>query len=154
MYREFQRRDDLTVLTLEGMLLELLAEMARDTVSLVGKEAPHWLRQATDFLHAHFTQSLTTEMIASAVGVHPAHLMRSFRQRYHCTIGEYVRRLRVEYACHLLATSHSSLGQIAFEAGFADQSHFNHTFKGYMGISPKEFQRISGGASPRQKTHF
>src|SRR5579871_2533405 len=151
MYREFQHRDGLTLLTLEGMLLELLAEMARDPVSLPENRAPRWIGQATDFLHAHFTQNLSAESIASAVGVHPAHLMRAFRQYHRSTIGEYVRTLRVEYACHLLLTSQAPLGQIALEVGFSDQSHFNRTFKRQVGISPREFLRISACASPRQK---
>ena len=154
MYREFQRRDDLTVLSLEGMLLELLAEMARDAESFVENKLPPWLGLAMDYLRAHLTQPLSTEMIASAIGVHPAHLMRTFRRHHKTTIGEYVRRLRVEYACHLLSASCDSLGQIALDAGFSDQSHFSRTFKKQMGMSPREFQSETSPASSRQKMHF
>src|SRR5262249_15469678 len=96
LYREFQKRDSVTPLMLEGMLLELLAQMARDTTVKSEQHGPRWLRQAQDYLHAHFTENLPLDAIAVAVGVHPAHLTRSFRQHFHCTLGEYVRRLRIE----------------------------------------------------------
>lgn len=151
IYREFQQQDNLTPLVLEGMLLELLAEMSRQSSNSTKNDCPRWLRQAQDFLHAHFTEGVSMDGLAAAVGVHPSHLMRGFRQHYRCTIGDYVRRLRVEYACHLLAASDSSPSQIAFAVGFADQSHFNRTFKGFTGMTPTEFQRVSGRASRRQE---
>jgi len=76
--------------------------------------------------------------VAAAVGVHPAHLMRSFRQHYRATIGGYVRKLRVDYACHLLSTSNASPAQVAYAVGFADQSHLHRTFKDFMGMTPTE----------------
>lgn len=151
LYREFQHRDNLSPLVLEGHLLELMAEMSRHSEAGEEKHCPRWLRQAKDFMHAHFRESFAVEAIAAAVGVHPSHLMRSFRQHYRCTMGDYVRRLRVDYACHLLATSDALPAQIAFEVGFADQSHFNRTFKHFMGMTPVAFQKASGRAIVTQE---
>lgn len=152
MYREFQCRDALSALALEGMLLELLAELARDKAGF-GDDTPPWLHQTTEYLHAHFLDTLSTQEIAAAVGVHPAHLMRSFRRHKRCTVGEYMRGLRVEYACQLLSTTDASLSQIALDTGFSDQSHFNRTFKAQTGVSPTEFRAASyKRAICRQKT--
>ena len=84
------------------------------------------------------------DALAAAVGVHPSHLMRAFRQHHGCTVGEYVRRLRLEYACHLLSTTATSLTQTALDAGFAGQSHFNRAFKAFTGMTPSEFRGLSG----------
>lgn len=151
LYREFQRRDSLTPLMMEGLLLELLAQMARETACKPERDHPRWLGQARDFLHAHFRENLSLDTVAAAVGVHPAHLTRAFRQHYHCTLGDYVRRLRVEYASHLLTTSEMLLACIAFEAGFADQSHFSRTFKSLTGMTPAVFQKASGRAGLKQE---
>jgi AraC family transcriptional regulator len=144
IYHEFQHRDNLSLLAMEGMLLELFAEMSRCSTLLNENECPRWLRKATDYVHTHFTECPSIDVIASTVCVHPSHLMRGFRQYHHCTIGDYTRKLRVEYACHLLSTSDTPLGQIALAAGFADQSHFNLTFKGFMGMTPTMFRKASG----------
>ncbi len=151
LYREFQHQDSVSPLALEGVLLELFAAMSRHAIGRAETRCPRWLRQAKDLLHAHSMESLSVEAIATAVGVHPSHLMRTFRQQFGCTIGDYVRRLRVEHACHLLATSEAPPSQIAFEVGFADQSHFNRTFKRCMGMTPTEYQKVSGRASHKQE---
>jgi AraC family transcriptional regulator len=150
IYREFQRQDNLTPLALEGLVLELVAEMSRHDTVLNPNDCPRWLRQAHDFLHAEFTNHVSIHTVATVVGVHPSHLMRGFRQYYDCSIGEYVRRLRVEYACHLLSDTDTFLSEIALSAGFADQSHFNRTFKDRTGMTPVEFRNISGRAHPRK----
>lgn len=151
IYREFLRRDDLTPLMLEGLTLELFAEMSRRASPKTEHRASLWLKEARDYLHAHFTESPTLEAMADTLGIHPAHLTRAFRQQYHCTIGDYVRQLRVEHASRLLSSSDLPLSQIALDAGFADQSHFNRTFKGITGMTPTEFRKISGNAGSRQK---
>jgi AraC family transcriptional regulator len=149
LFREFQHQDDLTPLALEGLMMELLTEMSRRTVNFAEKNVPLWLRQARDFLHAHFTESISLDAMAAAVGVHPDHLTRAFRQHYQTTIGEYARRLRVEYACHLLSTSELPLSQLALDIGFADQGHFSRIFKSGTGMTPAEFRKFSGGAGLR-----
>ena len=61
--------------------------------------------------------------------VHPVHLAQTFRKFYRCTIGDYVRSLRIEFACRQLAATKMPLSEIALLAGFADQSHFTRTFR-------------------------
>jgi AraC family transcriptional regulator len=151
LHREFARRDALSPLVLEGLLLELLAEMSRAAADSEEHRSPHWLRQAREFLHAHFTENIAIDALAAAVGVHPAHLMRAFRQHYRLTIGGYVRKLRVDYACHLLSAPNASPSQIAFAVGFADQSHFHRTFKEFMGMTPTEYRKLRGHATDRQE---
>jgi AraC family transcriptional regulator len=153
LYREFQQRDNLTPLMLEGLTLELLVTMSRQENDTRAGKIPRWLLKAQEFLHAHFTESLSVDAVANAVEVHPGHLMRGFRQHFHCTIGDYVRALRIEHACHLLTERKSaqSLAQIALSLGFTDQSHFCKTFKQLTGMTPTELQNMSGRASLKPK---
>jgi AraC family transcriptional regulator len=55
-------------------------------------------------------------------------------------VGEYIRRLRIEFACHSLSTS-TSLIEVALAAGFADQSHSARAFKLQTGMSPATYRR-------------
>jgi AraC family transcriptional regulator len=144
LYDEFRCTDDVSALAVEGLTLELLAEGARRSPSQVERTPPRWLRQVRDLLHDGFRQRLTLDGIAGSVGVHPAHLARVFRQRHGCTVGDYVRRLRIEYACHCLRTSDTALATIALAAGFSDQSHFSRVFKRQTGMSPAVFRESVG----------
>jgi AraC family transcriptional regulator len=142
LYHEFQIMDAVAPLTLEGLALELLAMATRHPIRDAERSAPHWLRQAKALLHEAYLQNLSMEQIALTVGIHPTHLARAFRQHYHCTVGDYIRTLRIEHARYRLATSDASLGEIAIEAGFADQSHFSRVFKRHTHVTPAEFRRI------------
>ncbi|HEY0050017.1 MAG TPA: AraC family transcriptional regulator [Pyrinomonadaceae bacterium] len=141
IYQEFQRMDAFSMLAIEGLILELLAEASRARVGADEKGSPQWLRQSKDFLHANFTESFTLEEIARVADVHPVHLSRVFREKFGCTIGEYVRRLRVEFASRQILSTEESLGGIAHAAGFSDQSHFNKTFKTAFGLTPAEYRK-------------
>jgi AraC family transcriptional regulator len=143
LYDEFQHLDEVSPLVIEGLTLELLAGCARQGGSTRQRTPPRWLEQVQELLHDRFTEQLTLDDIADAVGVHPAHLARVFRQVHACSVGAYVRRLRVEFACRCLSTSNTSLVEIALAAGFSDQSHFSRTFKRHLGLSPAVFRKSS-----------
>jgi AraC family transcriptional regulator len=143
LYREFLLEDAVSPLAVEGLALEILAEASRRRAHVLERSPPRWLREARELLQERFTESLSLDDVAEAVGVHPAHLARVFRQQYRCTVGDYVRQRRIDFACRALATSDIPLGEIAIAAGFSDQSHFSRIFKRLMGLTPGEFRRIS-----------
>ena len=140
LYREFLHMDAASPLAIEGMALEMLAEVSRRQENLVGHTPPRWLARAVEFLRESFAEPLTISQVASAVGVHPVHLAREFRRFHRCTIGEYIRRLRVERACCQLNKTNVPLAAIAAGAGFSDQSHFSRTFKRLMGMTPAQYR--------------
>ena len=140
LVKEFHLMDTGAGLIIEGLTLELLAETARRSAQNIGPTIPYWLKQARDLLHARFAEHLTLDEIASEVGVHPIHLASVFRQKYHCTVGEYTRQLRIDYACRELAKGETPLAIIALEAGFANQGHFSSTFKRLTGFTPASYR--------------
>ena len=144
LYVEFSREDSASALAIEGLLLEIFAEMARaDSMPDRGK-LPGWLRRATEIVEARFLERLSLNAIASEVGVHYVHLSRQFHKYNRCTIGELIRRRRVQYASHLLAHTETPLAEIALTCGFSDQSHLSFLFKRYMGLSPSKFRSLAG----------
>jgi AraC family transcriptional regulator len=70
------------------------------------------------------------------------HLARAFRTRYGVSVGEYGRRLRLEWAAAEVARSDTPLALIAARAGFADQSHFTRVFKQHIGATPGAYRRV------------
>jgi AraC family transcriptional regulator len=141
LYREYQRSDGPSVLAMEGLTLEILAEACRYGRPDPERAAPRWLLRARDLMHDRFRDDLTLGEIAAAVDIHPAHLARTFRRHFGTTLGDYLRRLRVDFSSRKLATTDSPLSEIAVDAGFADQSHFTKTFRTQMGMTPGEFRR-------------
>lgn len=142
LYREHKEADACSVLTIEGLVLEMLALVGRLKDTKL-RDHPRWLSNAVDLLHAEFRSNLKVQDIANEIGVHPFHLSRVFRAVHRQTIGEYVHKLRVAYACKMLALPDCDLATVALSAGFADQSHFTKVFKSITGMTPGAFRQIS-----------
>ena len=140
LYKEFLEADDVSPLIVEGLMLALIGKTSRSARATMATHAPGWLERAKELMRDRFRETLTLAEIANEVGVNPTYLSRVFQQQYNLTIGEYLRRLRIEFACHALITSNTPLCQIALAAGFSDQSHFTRLFKRHMGLPPAKYR--------------
>jgi AraC family transcriptional regulator len=143
LYQEFRQMDSLSPLAIQGLALELMAEASRYALTSLESIPPRWLRRVQEQIEAQFAEPPSLEELAHEAGVHPMHLIRAFRQQYRCTIGDYVRRVRVECAARQLAVADVPLAQIAREVGFSDQSHFTRTFKQITGMTPARFRETA-----------
>ena len=133
--RELHRRDSAIPPALEAHVVELLARIERSASRTAVR--PPWVDRARDMIHARFREhGLRVAHLAAAVGVHPVHLARIFRDEYGATPGEYLRRVRIEWAAEMLIDTALSLTVIADTAGFADQSHFTRAFRRAFGTTP------------------
>lgn len=142
MLRELRRGDRDSALAIEGLTFEILAASARRKQT-VDQRAPRWLRDAGDLLNAQL-DVVSLRAIAAQAGVHPVHFAATFRRFLGCSVGEYQRRRRFEYARQKLADRTMTLAQIALDAGFADQSHLTRTFKRFSGMTPSDYRTFLG----------
>jgi AraC family transcriptional regulator len=141
---ELRRTDEASALALESLGLELLARLVRIGVAGDGGSAPPWLARTRRAIEDRFREaSLRVGELAALEGVHPVHLARVFRRRYGLSPGDYVRRLRLEWARRLVTKGREQLASIALDCGFADQSHLGPRL-------PATLRRGSGPAAPRR----
>jgi AraC family transcriptional regulator len=141
MFSEFHARDSVSSLMIESLALEFAACVARDD-SASKDLAPAWLRRTVDYLQARVLDEIHLDDVAALAGVHPAHLSRVFRRHYRCSVGQYVRRLRIELATRELAESQRPIAEIAARLGFADQSHFSRVFVKRLGLTPARYRKL------------
>ncbi len=142
LWKEMRVMDSASPLAMEGLSLELIAELSRHSNFVSERQLPYWLKRVREILHSHFSESISLANVAKTVDVHPVHLAREFRKFYGCTLGEYVRGLRIEFACRQLSTSDMTLVEISLAAGFSHQAHFSRIFKRQIGITPGEFRSL------------
>jgi AraC family transcriptional regulator len=138
MYREFQRMDDVSPIAMEGLALLLLAEASRTGPH--NRKHNDWLIQARDFIQNHHSQKLSLRRISQSVGIHPVYLSQQFVRYYGTTIGDYIRRLRVDSACKRLTDSKDQIADIAISVGFCDHAHFCRAFKEFTGMTPTHYR--------------
>jgi AraC family transcriptional regulator len=144
MCDELRSDDAASAIALEGLTLELMAAALRHR-PFDGVETPRRIELAKEYLDAHFSEPLRLSSLAMVIGAHPVYLARAFRRHYRCSVGEYVRRRRIEFACLQLTTSLEPLVKIALNAGFSDQASFSRTFKQFIGKTPTQFRSTVRG---------
>ena len=141
LYEEYRQNDAASGLAIEGLALELIAAVHRKRKSEKASRHVDWLKAVHDQIHERYRDDLSVCELAAHAGVHPVYLARAFRSRFRCTVGAYVRCLRVARACQELVSSDATIAEIAGRNGFSDQSHLNRLVKHYTGMSPGRIRR-------------
>jgi len=96
---------------------------------------------AIAFLESNLHRKITSSELTRAAGISSSHLSRLFKSQTGVSPGEYLRRLRMEKARHLIATSRLSVKEIMGAAGYDSKSHFVQHFKRSFRMTPSEFRK-------------
>ena len=110
----------------------------------LGRRTPSTLAvRAKELVSRSYSQPLGLKKAGEALQANPSHLGRAFRERYGCSLGDYLRHVRVREAIRLMSRSNSTLSDIALRCGFADQSHMCRTFQDVISISPSRARLLT-----------
>lgn len=101
-----------------------------------------FLRPATDFIRAHYSEPIALEDLARRCRISTPHLIRSFKRYMNCTPHEYLLSYRLRQAKQRLIGSSASVEQIAEQCGFNSASHFARAFRTSTGMTPTEFRKL------------
>lgn len=138
---ELDAADDLASVIVDGLVLTMLATATRqERRQQHHSRPPRWLLLAQELVHARFRDRASLSAIAHAVGISPSHLAREFHTHFGTTVGEYMRRLRVEWVADQLMRTSMSLSELGIAAGFSDQSHLTREFRRRFGVTPAEWK--------------
>jgi len=99
------------------------------------------LRRAMEYLEANMTQDISLDEMAKLVGLSQSQFARSFKISTGMPPYKWALDARIKRAQELLLLGKESIAFIAFQTGFADQSHFTKTFRRATGATPKDWQR-------------
>jgi AraC family transcriptional regulator len=88
----------------------------------------------------HLDADLRLDDLARLASFSPYHFHRVFRGMLGESVGEHVRRLRLERAAARLKHGDRSVTSIAFEAGYGSHEAFTRAFKAMSGRSPSDFR--------------
>ncbi|HJP59890.1 MAG TPA: AraC family transcriptional regulator [Gemmatimonadaceae bacterium] len=139
---ELRLRQAASSLLIEGLLFELLGTIARTRrAASLRKDDPR-LWRAVEYLEAHYRNRITCVEVAAHAGLHPSFLAELFRRHLNVSVGEWVRNRRLDFACDALRHTTTPISSVAFQAGFADQSHLTRLFRVRFGLTPAQYRRI------------
>ena len=126
---------------MEALACDLLDALVPAQVAAL----PRHVKRACSLLQERIAHPWSLSELAFEAGVHPMHLARAFRRYTGESIGQALRRLRVERASRLLVETSSSLAEIATASGFADQAHLTRVFRRHTAVTPARYRACLHG---------
>jgi AraC-like DNA-binding protein len=85
--------------------------------------------------------NLTIEEYARIAGRSVASFKREFNEHYGTSPGKWLTHKRLEQAKLYLVTSKKTIGEIIYDTGFENISHFSRIFKENYGLSPMQYRQ-------------
>ncbi|PAF39340.1 hypothetical protein CHH58_01420 [Terribacillus saccharophilus] len=99
------------------------------------------MRKLTDYIKAHYHESLSLSDIANHFHFSPSYLSNYFSTHSKEGFSEYLNRVRIEAAITLLRQSDVPISKISEQVGFSDHSYFCRVFKKQTSYSPSQYRR-------------
>ncbi|MDB4903765.1 MAG: AraC family transcriptional regulator [Mucilaginibacter sp.] len=125
----------------EQLLLEVYHKYLKQSHT---KKAPEWTKELKEMIQDQLdtNMAMSLHQVSEQLEINPAYLSREFSKYFeNLSFGEYIRKMRIEKAMHLMDTTAYSLTEIAYLTGFSDQSHFTRIFKKQTGQIPTVYKK-------------
>lgn len=92
------------------------------------------------FVNDNFDREVALQEIADLAAMTVPAFCRYFKRISGKTFVRYLNEYRITHACKLLAESHSTISEIAFNCGYNTLSQFNRCFKQITGTTPSFYR--------------
>lgn len=96
--------------------------------------------EVAQYIHTHFTQELSINMLASLFHVTPAYLGQVYRKVYGHAIHQALHQARINHAKLLLQDASIPIAQIAAECGYKTIDHFYRQFRRLENETPAGYR--------------
>lgn len=105
--------------------------------------------QVQAYVQDKFREPLEVKDLARIANMSVSSLERKFRKLFDLTPMQYVMQVRIQAASEELLHTEKSVGEIAIDCGFYDQSHLTRHFKAAREMTPLQFRHAALPSSPR-----
>lgn len=102
-----------------------------------------FMTKLNDFISLNIgDRSFTVEMLAERMCMSVSQLSRKMKNITGMSPANYIMHVRLEKGKRLLSLSDKPIGDIAFECGFTDTSHFGRIFKQTYNMTPSQYRKM------------
>lgn len=100
-----------------------------------------FLKNAIQCVERHIQESeFDTVQMAYELHISRSTLSRKCKVISGCTPLEFIRNIKLKYACALLKKKTTSISEVAYATGFSSPKYFTKCFKEEFGMTPTEYQ--------------
>lgn len=132
------RQMAISVLLMVEQALDLHGKQERNQIEQKNETL---IRQITEYLDHHYTESLSLAEIAKHMHISTSYLSHIFKRETGLSPIQYVIHRRIGEAQSLLMETNLPVHVIEERLGFGSSCHLTSMFKKYVGIAPREYRR-------------
>lgn len=124
-----------------SLLKQILKEYASPFETPMNAAPDEQIKRLCVYMEQHFAENITLEDMLSMTSFGKSYLLRLFTKQVGVSPYRYLQTIRIDKAKKLLEQGIEPI-EVAVMAGFSHQSHFTNFFKAFIGLTPKQYQRI------------
>ncbi len=95
------------------------------------------------YIDMYYYQELSVQQIANLFHIQQSQLSAKFIRETGMSLTDYITKVRLDYACSLLALSADPVSTICLKSGIPDSSYFAKLFRKTYGMTPTEYRNGS-----------
>ena len=92
------------------------------------------------YIDDNLGEKLTLSALSEKIFYNPSYFSRMFKQKFGCSLTDYLTKKRIDLAKELLKTTNIPVEKILTKSGFTDRGVFYHAFTKYTGMTPNEYR--------------
>ena len=102
------------------------------------------IQKVTQYILQNFQKNIQVEDILNIANMSNTTFCIAFKKTYQVTYQEYLKTIRIGYACRLITNGVKTISEIAYSSGFENLSNFNRQFKQVKGVTPSQHKMQIG----------
>lgn len=125
------------IFSIEETMAHVESALAR--TPRLGSEMQRIVRKAMVYIHRHYAEPFSRQVMARQLGLSERYLTRCFHKEMNITPVEYLNRYRLKEAKALLGNG-ANVTKTALAVGFSSVSYFTRLFEKEVGVSPGTYR--------------
>lgn len=113
-------------------------------LSYISQISDGYITPIWEVMESNYMYNLSLSEFAQIANRSASTFRREFEKYYHTTPGKWLIQRRLERAKSFLESGIKPVGEIAFECGFENVSHFSRLFKERNSMSPMQYRNSKG----------
>jgi transcriptional regulator GlxA family with amidase domain len=120
---------------------QTLSPLSEASSAPIDENADPTVLKLVFYLNENYKEEITLEKLCAKFFLSKATLCSRFKKKMHCSIMEYLFRVRLNKAKALLVNSGKSIEEISYLCGFSSANYFSLIFKKSIGLSPLNYRK-------------
>lgn len=128
---------------LSGELANIMLEFMSEFHAHKENNNQYLFRKVKDYLEQNYSADLSLEEVSSRFYLSAPYFSKVFKRINGMNFSKYIQLIRINKAKDLLVNSHMKIYEIGNKVGYRDVKYFIRIFNKELGLSPKEYRRLS-----------